>query len=135
MTLSSLCNRLKFLQQMMLPRLFDPSVVEEVCMRLQWVVLISFRHSSGICKLSSSDSVFMSTSQFGPCLHNLQLASSAGVMPLDGILFPWTVFPTSSRHKFPQLIYSVFHKWFPFFGGSFDPIQHNLRVSETAMLL
>ena len=75
-------NQLKFSQQIMLPRLFDPLVAGELHMRLQCVFLISFKHFSGISKLSSSNSVFMSTSQSGVCIHNLQLADSAGVIPL-----------------------------------------------------
>ena len=35
--------------------------------------------------LASSNSPLKSTSQSGPCLYSLQLASSAGVMPLEGI--------------------------------------------------
>ena len=61
-TLSSLYNWLKFSQQIMLPRLLDPLVAGELHMRLQCLVLISFKHSSGISKLSSSNSVIMSTS-------------------------------------------------------------------------
>ena len=82
-TLSSLHNQLKFSQQIMLPRLLDPLVAGELHMRWQCVVLISFKHSSGISKLSSSNSVFMSTSQSGACLHNLQLANSAAVIHLN----------------------------------------------------
>ena len=54
-------------------------------MTLQWVLFISFKHSSGMLQLSSSSTGFLSTNQSDPYLHSLQLTGSVDVMPLEGM--------------------------------------------------